>query len=353
MNINLRPISIVTTTFNRAMQLYRHLWTLDSQSYPHDQYRVIVIDDGSLDDTAKIMDLAFDAFPNLNLVYIRTTRKRGQNVFGGQGIAYNIGIRYAIEWASEYVFLSGGDILIPSYGLSSHMAIHLDPRKRAWAIASQFNTLDGKLVQRQFPDGPPDPASDFEKLVDTVPDVLCGPRQAWIRPDRESIGENAVVLAQIPDRYNWQPAESLLSQPEALTLEQFPNGRNIYIGFPGDRPIDAAHPEWPTWQSCKALHWANIKGWDEAGSGHFWEDESLRNRLLLYSDYLFEIGQKRFVTIVHPFCECFHQPHIRQLSFDNRQIFLDNVRNFGWDVNNTLGPDGWGKADHIIVRERN
>ena len=344
-----KKIAVICTTFNRAVQLSRHIWSIAHQDYPLDKFVLIIVDDGSIDNTQEIIYQAFQDYPNLSLINILTDRKeRGH--FGGQGIAYNVGLRYAEELEVDYVFLAGGDILWPSYAITKHMEIHGDVQKRAWAVASQINTLGPS--REYFCDGPPDPATVHHTFLEkgTTPDVLVGPRQYFIRPDRESLGNNPEVLAYIPDRYDWKPPEKLLAQPEALTLEDF-GGGHIYIGLTGDRPCDIAHPSWPTLQSCKLEHWLTLGGWDEAGTGHFWEDEQLNFRLFKYTKWRHENNLCDFVPIVHPSVECFHQPHIRQLSHDNRAIFLENDEKYGFDVNRERGID-WGRSKHEIKGAR-
>jgi len=346
MPVPLRRITIISTAFNKAVQLHRHLWTLNSQNYDHEDFRVIVIDDGSEDHTQAVLEAAKNEFPDLHLTNILTYRKP-KGHFGGQGLAYNIGLRYAEEWRSEYVFQTGADMLIPTYGITKHMELQTDLKKRAWAIASNFNSFS-REAKDAIKGNPPDPASDYDKL-ENLPDVLCGPNQYFIRPDRESLGNDYGLVASVPDRYDWRPAEKLLAQPEALTIEPLPES-HIYIGLPGDMPCDRAHPEWPTWQSCRLEHWIKIGGYDESGTGHFWEDEQIRLRFLLYSDFLNGNGGRSFLTLVHPsptVC-CFHQPHIRQLSNDNRQTFLDNIQQFGFDVNRQRNIE-WGSSFHEVV----
>ena len=316
--------AVICTTFNRALQLSRHIWSVAHQDYPLDKFVLIIIDDGSVDNTQEIIAGAFHDYPKLNMINILTDRKeRGH--FGGQGIAYNVGLRYAEELGVEYVILAGGDILWPSYAITKHLEIHKDVKKRAWAVASQIHTV-GPSMQYYCGDNPPDPATVHKTFLEqgTTPDALVGPRQFFIRPDRESLGNNVEALAEVPDRYDWKPPEKLLGQPEALTLEAFPGGGHIYIGLTGDRPCDTAHPTWPTLQSCRLEHWLNLGGWNESGDGHFWDDEDLHNRLMKYIKYRAEQGLIRFAPIVHPSTECFHQPHPRQLSHDNRAVFLED-----------------------------
>lgn len=45
-------VSVIVPTFNRAAILEKVLFSLDDQSLPANEYEVIVVDDGSEDDTA-------------------------------------------------------------------------------------------------------------------------------------------------------------------------------------------------------------------------------------------------------------------------------------------------------------
>jgi glycosyltransferase involved in cell wall biosynthesis len=340
-----KEIAVISTTFNRAKQLYRSIWSIAHQDYPLDKFVLFIIDDGSIDDTQKYIDMAFKDFPDLNMVDILTDRKpRGH--FGGQGIAYNIGLRHAEEMGVEYVFLTGGDILWPSYAMRKHLEVHNDPRKIACALQDQKSTM-GEYVF--LFDEVPEP--HMPNLAEITPDVMIGPRQYFIRPDKESIGNDYEVLASIPDRYDWKPPEKLLAQPVALTLEEFPGGSHIYIGYTGDKPCDTHHWTWPTLQSCKLEHWLNIGGWNEHGEGHFWEDLDLDYRFIKYAKWRKELGLKNIVPIVHPSTECFHQPHQRQLSQDNRAVFVEDNEKYGFNVNIECGID-WGRSKHSVVRSR-
>ena len=76
--INNPFVSIVVCTFNRGDRLHPCLESLEHQTYPHDRYEVIVVDDASTDDTAQIV------------------RSRGMRVIrlesnGGAAAARNIG----------------------------------------------------------------------------------------------------------------------------------------------------------------------------------------------------------------------------------------------------------------------
>jgi glycosyltransferase involved in cell wall biosynthesis len=336
-SIPVRPVTVVVTTFNREKQLYRTLWCLAHQSLPSSDYRVIVIDDQSIDGTQTRIKACFGEFPELNLINILTQRKP-PNYHGGQGIALNIGIRYALDWGSEYVFLTGGDILLPTYALVKHLQAHQTPAIRARMIAEQV-----------YHD--PDPVSRVQQMLQAgVPDIMCGPQQYFIRPDRESLGnEDPVLLASIPDLYDWQPPEKLLLQPEATTLEVFPGGGHIYIGYTGDRPLDITHYTWPTAQSCKLAHWVELGGWAEIGTGSLWEDECLNIRFIEYQKYLLSRGLPGIEGVTHPEVQIYHQPHPRQISFDQRELLREGRKAHPYKAN--LGIE-WGKAPHIIVEAR-
>ena len=78
-------LSVIIPTYNRAAYLDKSLTSLIKQNYPKDGFEVIVIDDGSEDDTAKIAS----QFKNdLNLKYFRESHL-------GVSWARNLGIEKA------------------------------------------------------------------------------------------------------------------------------------------------------------------------------------------------------------------------------------------------------------------
>ncbi len=62
-------VSVVVPTYNRAAQLRRCLQSLESQSLEQDAYEVIVVDDGSTDDTEDVL-VSFQARGQMNLPYV-------------------------------------------------------------------------------------------------------------------------------------------------------------------------------------------------------------------------------------------------------------------------------------------
>jgi len=335
-----KNIAVISTTFNRAPQLYRHLWTINSQDFPHSDFWVIIVDDGSVDETQEVIAAAAENFPTLSIINIRTDRKPPDS-FGGQGIAYNVGLRCAEDLGVEYVILTGGDMLITSCAMRKHMEVQTDVRRRAWTISSKDKTKE----------------TEYRLMVDQisdVPDILLGSDLFYIRPDHQTLGNDQLLLSAVVGNLDWQPAENLLHQWSALTIEPIEGADHNHLGFTGDVVVSRTHPEWTTWQSCKLQYWLDIGGFDEAGTGHFWEEEQLERRFNLYNKYREELGLKSILAMTHesPLVCCFHQPHPRQLSnIDNREIFRKNVERYGFDVNKGQGID-WGRAKHEIISKR-
>jgi glycosyltransferase involved in cell wall biosynthesis len=337
-------VAIVCSTFNRAKQLERMVWSIANQDYPLDNVTLIIIDDGSIDETPFVITRAFNQYKNLSIIDIVTERKE-YNHFGGQGLVLNLGFRYAEELEAEYVFTTGGDILWPSYALRKHLQAHKDVDYKADIIKRSRHLLG------EFGGGIPTDLADIKQfiLAEGI-DLLLGPQIYFIRPDHESLGDDNEAINAVPDRYDWRPPEKLKEQPESLTLEEFPDREYIYLGYPGTLVVDISHPESPNLQSCLLKYWLELGGYDEAGTGMFFEDTQMRHRLLKYHEYQLKDNIRPvFVPVVHPDVESYHQPHPRQYSKDNHDLFIANIEKFGYNVNQ--GVD-WGRSKHRVRRAR-
>jgi len=132
--------SIIIPTFNRARILKKCLNALSNQTYRN--FEVIVVDDGSIDDTKKIIS----EFEGLKIKYIY--QKHSQ-----QGIARNKGIEKA---KGKYIVFIGDDIVPEKNWLSEHIRIHKKEKNIAvlgltiWPKSWRIN----KFMRYLAPNGP-------------------------------------------------------------------------------------------------------------------------------------------------------------------------------------------------------
>lgn len=113
-------LSVIVPTYNQAELLRACLRSLTAQSIDRATYEVIVVDDGSTDDTRAVIEHA-----GMPVVPIRLPARRGRSA------ARNAGIRRAR--ASVIVFVDSDVIVRPDF-LSRHLSAH---RQRGPAILSR------------------------------------------------------------------------------------------------------------------------------------------------------------------------------------------------------------------------
>jgi len=106
-----KDISVVIPTFNRAALLRRVLDSLTRQSIPRDRFEVIVVDDGSTDDTS---DVCREMAPHLSLIYLPLDH-------GGISAAKNAGLRAA---AAPIVLFFDDDDVADVTLLDEHLRTH-------------------------------------------------------------------------------------------------------------------------------------------------------------------------------------------------------------------------------------
>jgi glycosyltransferase involved in cell wall biosynthesis len=104
-------ISVIIPTFNRAALLDTAVASLAAQSAPPDQYEVIVVDDGSTDQTAEVCK---DYATRLPLQYHRIERS---------GIATAKNVAIAASRAPILLFLDDDDVADPDL-VSEHLRVH-------------------------------------------------------------------------------------------------------------------------------------------------------------------------------------------------------------------------------------
>lgn len=109
-------VSVIVPTYNRVASLQDTLASLARQTLPADQYEVIVVDDGSTDDTARIRQLSFP----FELFYSWKTN-------AGDAAARNFGA--ALSKAELLLFLDDDMVVGPTY-LEEVVRAHASSRQR-------------------------------------------------------------------------------------------------------------------------------------------------------------------------------------------------------------------------------
>lgn len=106
-------LSVVIPSYNRRKILEECLKALYHQTLPVKDYEVIVIDDGSSDDTPQFLERAQKKYKNFSFY-----NQKNQ----GQGVARNRGVQHAV---GEVIVLIGDDIIVTQDFLSEHLRYHL------------------------------------------------------------------------------------------------------------------------------------------------------------------------------------------------------------------------------------
>jgi glycosyltransferase involved in cell wall biosynthesis len=105
-------LSVVICTYNRGPILEKCLRALIDQSLPGDQYEIVVVDDGSTDDTPARISALKTAVPEWQCVWQENR---------GRSHARNVGIR--ITRAAIVVFIDS-DVVVTRDFLETHLTLH-------------------------------------------------------------------------------------------------------------------------------------------------------------------------------------------------------------------------------------
>ncbi|HRS01990.1 MAG TPA: glycosyltransferase, partial [Bacteroidota bacterium] len=129
--------SIIIPTFNRSDVLMMCLDAINKQTFPHNKFEVIVIDDGSTDDTEQ----KTRNFPNtFKLTYIKQKNS-------GPGPARNKGILFA---KGEYSLILNDDAIMDPYNLEAHFMSHLTKYNgQKVAVIGKFDYSE-EFIERPF-----------------------------------------------------------------------------------------------------------------------------------------------------------------------------------------------------------
>ncbi len=106
-------LSVVIPTFNRSEILQECLDALFRQDFPTYDYEVIVVDDGSRDETSQLLEKYLKKHRNFRFFHQKNQ---------GQGIARNLGIQHA---KGNIIVMIGDDIIVKENFLSEHLRYHL------------------------------------------------------------------------------------------------------------------------------------------------------------------------------------------------------------------------------------
>ncbi|HII29478.1 TPA: glycosyltransferase [Candidatus Woesearchaeota archaeon] len=128
-------LSVIVTTHNRADALEMCLKALADQSYPKPGFEVIVIDDGSSEETGQLVKELASSLP----IRIRYSY---QEHMGRSGVskARNKGIT---EAKARHVLIMGDDIIASREFLMEHMRIHEEHKN-----AHKANMDKGEVIER-------------------------------------------------------------------------------------------------------------------------------------------------------------------------------------------------------------
>lgn len=114
--------SVLIPTFNRAAILKRTLHALNEQTFPKNRFEVIVVDDGSTDETKGVLDTTVRGPLNLTVIH---------QANAGQGNARNAGLARA---RGELVLFLGDDTVPSPKLLQEHWKTHQKYPKRSDAV---------------------------------------------------------------------------------------------------------------------------------------------------------------------------------------------------------------------------
>lgn len=105
-------VSVVIPTYNRGWVLKKSLEALLGQSYPKDKYEIILIDDGSTDDTKTMVE---SLSPRCKLKYLRNEKRIGIPRTRNRGIR---------EAKGKYIIFADSDVIATPEFIEQHMRYH-------------------------------------------------------------------------------------------------------------------------------------------------------------------------------------------------------------------------------------
>jgi GT2 family glycosyltransferase len=165
-------VSIIVCAYNRARLLARGLRSLLAQDFPPERLEIILVDDGSTDDTPEVARQAASALPPGHLRYVALSKPAG--LYRSPARARNVGLWAARGWL---VILTDPEIVAGRRAVSMHYALHRDSpvelvaTTAPWMVSPEGTAAPGTL------DGDDDVAALRRKLrpTDVTRDDAKGP----------------------------------------------------------------------------------------------------------------------------------------------------------------------------------
>ncbi len=220
-------LAIVIPAFNEQHRLPRTLSILAKllPTLPV-PYELIIVDDGSTDQTAKIVRAAAKGWPELRLVSLRRNYGKGRAVRVGIGAARSDVILYTD--ADYSVDLKQWDVLTSALEQGAHLAIGVRPDPDAGQEgASRLRRLMGHFYRRAVANlllpGYPDPQCGFKALWrEQAPLLLANAAVDGFSFDVEFLikaERHGLSVAQVPITWEPQPGSTvrpLIHAPRTL-----------------------------------------------------------------------------------------------------------------------------------------
>lgn len=146
-------VAIIVLTWNQRDLTLDCLTSLSEMNYPADRLQIIVVDNGSSDDTAAAVR---ERFPHAIVL------ENDDNLGFAEG--NNVGIRYALQGEAEYIMLLNNDTVVdrqmlavliqtaeldPLVGVVTPKIYYFDDPKRIWCAGASVNWKSGNITRLQ------------------------------------------------------------------------------------------------------------------------------------------------------------------------------------------------------------
>lgn len=149
-----KRVSVIIPTYNNKNELVLTLKQLSKQTLDAKYFEIIIVDDGSTDETSAMVSDFMDSHPlNIKLLFFPRVRKRvpGDNQFRA-GIARNLGVKHAL---GQIVAFLDSDIATPTHYLSDlieeHKRYDLVQHKRLHLKSKPTKPLNYDNLQDMLP----------------------------------------------------------------------------------------------------------------------------------------------------------------------------------------------------------